>query len=96
MDIVPATEAGTVSPWPHRLRRAALVACWAVVVGLVELGASRVLRLTRPVAFTVLLQGLTPLAFLPVYVVAGLAVWGAAVGCSRRRRRSSSPPIWHW
>ena len=80
VDVAPATEAGTVSPWPHRLRRAALVACWAVVVGLGA--AARLagrLRLTRPVAFTVLLQGLTPLAFLPVYVVAGLAVW-------RRRR----------
>ena len=75
MVVAPATEAGTVSPWPHRLRRAALVVCWAVVVGLVWLLVSRAVRITRPVVFTVLLQGLTPLAFLPVYVVVGLAVW---------------------
>ncbi len=49
--------------------------CWGVVVVLAWLTVSWLLRITRPVKLTVAFQGLIPWAFLPVYVVAGLALW---------------------
>jgi endonuclease/exonuclease/phosphatase (EEP) superfamily protein YafD len=54
--------------------RVAWIGCWAVVALLAWIALSRLLSITFPARVTVLLQAVLPLAFLPAYPIAVIAL----------------------
>jgi endonuclease/exonuclease/phosphatase (EEP) superfamily protein YafD len=80
---VPAPPAG--NPAVQALARVAWITAWIVVAVLVWLVFSRFFGITFPARFSVMLQAILPIAFLPVYVIGVLAVlrrrWALGACC---------------
>lgn len=62
-------------PSRHRLDSALSIAGWAYMAVLLWTAGSRSLRIVWPWSISVLLQALTPVLYLPVYLLAPLAAW---------------------
>ena len=68
-----AAQPGPSRSWSAAAARAAWIAAWVVVAVLAWIAVSRLFGITFPARVTVMLQALTPIVFLPAYVIAGVA-----------------------